>query len=226
MLWEVSQAAATVRAMCARYGLDPRFKDTESILAGDQELLDDLRPWATRNGGETLLPTGKNLRNLNPIIQESDGHRTLDMAWWGYLINAEPAKFPSINTRSERLLERTSRLPARAVVPATTWFEMQKPSRQWFQFDSPFLELFAIATVTQPGRTADGASFTCYSIVMRPATDPLMAVHDRVPLLIPATFLTDWLTSDAPPREVVEAAVAESDRALRGVTAEPLTKRP
>lgn len=211
--------------MCASYGLDPRFKDTEAILAGDQQLLDDLRSWATRNDGETLLPTGKNLRNLNPIIQERDGRRTLELAWWGYLINGEPAKFPSINTRSERLADRTSPLPTRAVVPATSWFEMQKPSRQWFQFDTRDLELFAMAAVTQPGRAADGASFTCYSIIMRPSTGALSAVHDRVPLLIPATFLADWLMSDAPPREVVETAVAESERVLRGVTAEAIAKR-
>lgn len=212
--------------MCASYGLDPRFKDTEAILADDQQLLDELRSWAAQNNGETLLPTGKNLRNLNPIVQERDGHRTLELAWWGYLINGAPAKFPSINTRSERLAERTGSLPTRAVVPATAWFEMQKPSRQWFQFDTRALELFAMAAVTQPGRADDGASFTCYSIIMRPTIGALSAVHDRVPLLIPATFLTDWLTSEAPPREVVETAVAESERILHDVTAEAVAKRP
>lgn len=222
----MSQAVTTVRAMCASYGLDPRFKDTEAILADDQQLLDELRSWAAQNNGETLLPTGKNLRNLNPIVQERDGHRTLELAWWGYLINGAPAKFPSINTRSERLAERTGSLPTRAVVPATSWFEMQKPSRQWFQFDTRALELFAMAAVTQPGRAADGASFTCYSIIMRPAIGALSAVHDRVPLLIPATFLTDWLTSEAPPREVVQTAVAESERILHDVTAEAVAKRP
>lgn len=212
--------------MCASYGLDPRFKDTEAILTDDQQLLDELRTWAAQNNGETLLPTGKNLRNLNPIIQEHDGHRTIEFAWWGYLINGAPAKFPSINTRSERLAERTGALPTRAVVPATSWFEMQKPSRQWFQFDTTALELFAMAAVTQPGRAADGASFTCYSIIMRPAIGALSAVHDRVPLLIPAAFLTEWLTSAAAPREVVETAVNESDRTLHDVTATAIAKRP
>ncbi|WP_100812159.1 MULTISPECIES: SOS response-associated peptidase family protein [unclassified Microbacterium] len=212
--------------MCASYGLDPRFKDADDILAGDVELLDNLRSWAVHNGGQTLLPTGKNLRNVNPIVQERDGYRAVELAWWGYLVKGQPANFPSINTRSERLMERTAPLPARAVVPATTWFEMQKPSRQWFQFEGADLELLAMAAVTQPGRTADGTAFTCYSIVMRPAPDMLLSVHDRMPLLIPATFLAEWLASDAPSRDVVEIAVVESDRVLRGVTAQAIAARP
>lgn len=173
-----------------------------------------------------FFPTGKKLRNMNPIVQEDGGHRTVELAWWGYLVNGQPATFPSINTRSERLMERTMSLPARAVVPATTWFEMQKPGRQWFQFEGPELDLFAMAAVTQPGHTPDGAAFTCYSIVMRPAPDPLIAVHDRTPLQIPASFLAEWLASGEPSRDVVEVAVAESDRVLRDVTAQAIAKRP
>jgi putative SOS response-associated peptidase YedK len=212
--------------MCASYGLDPRFKDTEAILAGDQQLLDELRSWAAQNDGETLLPTGKNLRNLNPIVQERDGHRTLEPAWWGYFVNGEPAKFPSINTRSERLAERTGSLPTRAIVPATSWFEMQKPSRQWFRFDADTLDLIAMAAVTQNGRTADGSNYTCYSIVMRPATNALAKVHDRTPLLIPASFVSDWLTSDSPARELVDDALAASEDALASVTATRAVARP
>ncbi|WP_363331597.1 SOS response-associated peptidase family protein [Microbacterium sp.] len=178
--------------MCAQPRARPAIQRHRGDPCRRSTALHELRSWAAQNNDETLLPTGKNLRNLNPIVQERDGHRTLELAWWGYLINGAPAKFPSINTRSERLAERTGSLPTRAVVPATAWFEMQKPSRQWFQFDTRALELFAMAAVTQPGRAADGASFTCYSIIMRPATGALSAVHDRVPLLIPATSLTDW----------------------------------
>lgn len=201
-------AVAVARSMCS-----PRSRDARE-------------PIGRLPSGCVVTIARMPARSWNPIVQERDGHRTLELARWGYLINGAPAKFPSINTRSERLAERTGSLPTRAVVPATSWFEMQKPSRQWFQFDTRALELFAMAAVTQPGRAADGASFTCYSIIMRPATGALSAVHDRAPLLIPATFLTDWLTSDAPPREVVETAVAESERMLHDVTAEAIAKRP
>ena len=214
--------------MCASYGLDPRFSDPDALFDDDAELLDELRGWAARNAGETLLPTGKNLRNLNPIVRESAGRRQLDLAWWGYLVDGAPSKFPSINTRSERLAERRGTLPSTAVVPATSWFEMQKPSRQWFSFgaDATSPQLFALAAVTQPGRTADGAAFTCFSVIMRPAPEHLADVHDRTPLLIPAAFMGDWLAGEAPPSELIAAAIAESDRALREVAVTPIAKRP
>jgi len=201
--------------MCASYSLDPRFRDPDDILHGDRELLDGLRSWASTNAGATLLPTGKNARNLNPIVRDVDGRRELELAWWGYLVDGEPAS----------LLERGGQ-PARAIVPATAWFEMQKPQRQWFQFSEGQARLFAMAAVTRPGRTSDGAEFTCYSLVMRPAQDRHAAVHDRSPLVIPAAFVGDWLTSSAATRELVDAALRQSETALDRMDAEPIAARP
>ena len=39
--------------MCASYGLDPRFTDTELLAAADEAVLDGLRAWAEENAGET-----------------------------------------------------------------------------------------------------------------------------------------------------------------------------
>lgn len=212
--------------MCASYGLDPRFQDSDAILARDQELLADLRAWAVRNDGAPLRPTGKNLRNLNPIVAHFGGRQELEMGWWGYLVDGAPAPFASINTRSERLMARADSAAGRAIVPATAWFEMRKPRREWFSFAEAAGSLLAMAAVTRPGRTADGAAYTCYSIVMRPAPEALSAVHDRVPLLLPATFVPDWLESEAPLREVVDAALGESESGLERVRATPIPARP
>jgi putative SOS response-associated peptidase YedK len=193
--------------MCASYGLDPRFTDAELLAETDAALLDGLREWATKNAGETLRPTGKNLRNLNPLVVPRDGEATLEPAWWGYLVNGEPAKFPSINTRSERLQERPGGASTRAIVPATGWFEMQKPHRVWHEFGRDDGALFGMAAVTQRGRTPDGAWVTCYSIVMRPAPPHLENLHDRMPVLIPTAFAQEWLLSDGG-REVVDEALS------------------
>lgn len=223
----LSAPAGTVTDMCASYGLDPRFSDPDNILAGDQKLLDNLRTWAIQNDGETLLPTGKHLRNLNPIIVDRGGHLTFEMGWWGYLVGGEPAKFPSINTRSERLMGRRGSQPERAIVPATAWFEMQKPSRQWYQFAASELELLALAAVAQPGRTADGEWFTCYSIVMRPAPSRLAPVHERAPLTIPAAFVDDWLSNTASvSHDLVAEATAESDIILDSIHPIAIRARP
>lgn len=192
--------------MCASYGLDPRFTDAELLAEADADVLDGLRQWAQQNAGETLRPTGKNLRNLNPVVVDADGETTLEPAWWGFLVNGEPAKFPSINTRSERLQERPGSLKSRALVPATGWYEMKKPERVWHEFGIGDGTLFGMAAVTQRGRTADGEWFTCYSIVMRPAPAHLADVHDRMPVLIPTAFAREWLTAQGD-RELIDEAL-------------------
>ncbi|MFK0403685.1 SOS response-associated peptidase family protein [Microbacterium sp. NPDC090225] len=192
--------------MCASYGLDPRFTDAELLAEADADVLDGLRQWAQQNAGETLRPTGKNLRNLNPVVVDADGQTALEPAWWGFLVNGEPAKFPSINTRSERLQERPGSLKTRALVPATGWFEMKKPERVWHEFGMGGGTLFGMAAVTQRGRTADGEWFTCYSIVMRPAPAHLVDVHDRMPVLIPTAFAHEWLTAQGD-RELIDEAL-------------------
>lgn len=206
--------------MCASYGLDPRFTDTELLEAADEAVLDGLRGWADQNAGETLRPTGRNLRNLNPIVVQPEASPQLEPAWWGFLVGGEPSKFPSINTRSERLQERPGGLKSRALVPATRWYEMKKPERVWHEFLVDDGALFGMAAVTQRGRTADGATFTCYSIVMRPAPEHLAGIHDRMPLLVPASLSTDWLTAE-PTREIIDEAIAASDEMAARVRTAP-----
>lgn len=189
--------------MCASYGLDPRFTDAEYRGAVDAAVLDGLQAWAAGNDGELLRPTGKNLRNLNPIITAP---ATLEQAWWGYLVGGAPASFASINTRSERLSRGT--LPARAIVPVTYWREMAKPSRIWQRFHAPDHALLGLAAVTRPGRAADGTEYTCYSIVMQPAARHLEHVHDRMPLLISPGFTEEWLTAESPGGALIDAAIA------------------
>lgn len=208
--------------MCASYGLDPRFTDAELIAEADEDILEGLRTWAAENAGETLRPTGKNLRNLNPILVDADGEITVAPAWWGFLIDGAPSRFPSINTRSERLQERPGSLRSRAIVPATGWYEMKKPERVWHEFGLGGGALFGMAAVTQRGRTADGEWFTCYSVVMRPAPEHLASIHDRMPVLIPTPFARDWLSAQGD-RELIDEALLAAASLDERVTAVPRT---
>ncbi len=206
--------------MCASYGLDPRFTDAELLAEADEAVLDGLRSWAEKNENETLRPTGRNLRNLNPLVTFEEGNAALEQAWWGFLIDGQPARFPSINTRSERLQDKPGALRSRAIVPATGWFEMQKPNRVWHEFGLGPGILFGMAAVTQRGRTPDGEWITCYSIVMRPAPEHLANVHDRMPVLIPAGFAADWL-GEEPSRDLIDQALTEAAALDERVAARP-----
>lgn len=211
--------------MCASYGLDPRFSDQQLIEEADDELMEGIRAWARRNADETLRPTGRLLRNLNPILVPSESRTPqLEEAWWGFLVDGRPSRFPSINTRSERLQERPGSLRGRAIVPATRWFEMQKPSKSWHEFGLDGA-LFGMAAVTQRGRTEDGSWFTCYSIVMQPAPARLAGIHDRMPVLLPAAFAQDWLDG-APTRELMDDALLASADATQWVQTASMTASP
>jgi putative SOS response-associated peptidase YedK len=206
--------------MCASYGLDPRFTDAELLAEADEAVLDGLRSWAEKNAGETLRPTGRNLRNLNPVIVHDGDSPALESAWWGYLVDGAPARFPSINTRSERLQDRPGGLRSRAIVPTTGWYELQNPDRIWHDFGHGAGVAFGMAAVTQRGQTPDGEWTTCYSIVMRPAPAHLAALHDRVPVLIPTAFAQEWLSA-RPSRELVDEALLEAASLDERLRAEP-----
>lgn len=207
---DISGAAYPV-GMCASYGLDPRFDHELYQDAIDVQTIDRLRGWAEENAGATLRPTGIRMRNLNPIITTAE----LESAWWGYLVGGAPARFQSINTRSERLAEG-KQSPTRALVPATSWFEK---AGTWYRFEAGDRALLMMGAVTRPGRTADGQTHTCYSIVMQPAAPHLEPVHDRMPVLIPPGFVDEWLTSTEAPRDLLAAAVAASDDFAGQITA-------
>lgn len=202
--------------MCSSYGLNSRFTDREYRDVVDAQVLEQLRTWSAQNAGDTLRPTGRHRRNVNPILTSS---ATLELGWWGYLVDGRPAAFPSTNTRSERFLTSSRPLPRRVIVPATHWFEMQKPSRQWFELGLEERQLLGLAAFARPGRAEDGTEYLCYSLVMRPALDHISHTHDRMPLLITPDLTDEWIHSDAPGADLLATALAVSETAGAGVVA-------
>lgn len=193
--------------MCASYGLDPRIGDYASFAAAnDTAAMQSLLAWAQQNADAVLRPTGRIARNLNPVIRGGQ----FELGWWGFLADGAPVKFPSINTRVESLIERPGKANKRVLVPASYWFEHEKPSKTRYAFTLPGRELFGIAAVAQTARLDDG-TITTYSIVTQPAAEHITAIHDRMPLVIAPSMYASWLDSgEQGSRELVQAAVASS----------------
>ncbi|WP_424937387.1 MULTISPECIES: SOS response-associated peptidase family protein [Bacteria] len=211
--------------MCANYGLDPRFGDVHFDDEPDAELVEALRTWADRNAGEVIRPTGRRLRNLNPIVVGRGGAPALEEAWWGLLVDGAPARFPSINTRSERVRQSPDGLAGRAIVPATSWYEMQKPSRVWNEFTLAGRAVFGMAAVTRLCHTDDGSWLTCYSILMRPAPPRLAGIHERMPVLLSPGLAREWLTA-RPSRALMDDVLLASEDVARWVEAATIAGRP
>jgi len=221
----MSETRATLTE-CASYGLDPRVHSFDYQAAVDHAVIDALRAWSAENDGKTLLPTGIRARNLNPIFTSQS---EMTLGWWGYIVDGATARFPSINTKSERLATGKGAIGSRAIVPASYWREFQKPNKALHHLALPDGDLLGFAAVTRCGRTMDGQEFTCYSLVMQPAADQIAGIHDRMPLLVPAGFAEEWLTSSAPAAQFIDAArnaaqplAASIIGARQGAAAEPL----
>lgn len=153
-----------------------------------------------------------------------DGRRVLRTARWGLLPPWAPdertgARF--INARAETVAVlpafRTSFARRRCLVPADGWFEWRSDpdgaGRQVF-FVTPEADAgLSLAGVWTVWSGPAGPLISC-SIVTTEAVGDLRAVHDRMPLILPAARHAAWLdpgTSDpsallsGPPRVVLEA---------------------
>lgn len=203
--------------MCASYGLDPRFPGYTDYRRGLITLVElkKMVDWVTGNDGAVVRPTGKNARNLNPVFLQGGEFAE---AWWGQIIGGEPAKFPSINTKLERVQAKPGLANRRVLVPASEWFEYQKPSKTRYAMTSD--EPFMLAGLRTAGRLADGAEFICYSIITGPPAPHLEVIHDRMPVMLPLDFCDDWIDPDSDgSRELVDAAIAARDRIAPSFTA-------
>ncbi|HWK20571.1 MAG TPA: SOS response-associated peptidase family protein [Microbacteriaceae bacterium] len=199
--------------MCASYGLDPRFDAERYREAVEEDSLRRLRERAVANAGATIRPTGRVQRNLNPLLVAGESGAALADGWWGFLVDGAPSRFPSINTRSERLRERPAGMRRRAIVPATSWFELRKGDRRWFEFADRG-ELLGLAAVVQTGRLGgDDTEHLCYSIVMQPASPVVAAVHDRMPVLVTPDRVGDWLAPEPASPALLDSVIADG-RAL------------
>ena len=201
--------------MCASYGLQLLPEDLEDFPTLNEKTLDStVAEWFHENFGTVVRPTGINLRNLNPIVR---GDR-FELAWWGRIVDGAPAEFPSINSRLERVQERPGMANQRALIPATGWYEYQKPTKTRYAMASGIP--FAFAGLTTSGRLADGSIYTCYSIITGPATPQLEVIHGRMPLVIPSEFFDEWLDPDAQgSRALVDATITAHESIADGFSA-------
>jgi putative SOS response-associated peptidase YedK len=157
--------------------------------------------------------------------------RWLRLLKWGLVPSW--AKDPSvgnrmINARAETLLEkpayRRAALARRCLVPADGWFEWQpsptekdakgKPRKQPF-FMHPVAEgSIAFAGVYEfwrdPALEPDdpAAWLTTYAIITTAAEPALTAVHDRMPLVLPADRWDAWLDPQQRDPDTVRALLA------------------
>jgi putative SOS response-associated peptidase YedK len=129
------------------------------------------------------------------------GQNHMKTMHWGFPLalkgeHGQPLKPKSVNnTRSDKLTStfwRDSFVHRRCLVPMTAFAEAEgergRKTRTWLSV--PHEPLFTCAGIW---RNSDEWG-TVYSVIITEASDQVRALHDRMPVIIPADVRDQWLT--------------------------------
>lgn len=137
----------------------------------------------------------------HPVLVASGGRRRLISASFG-LAGAPAGGQPALlinarlETASSRPSFRDAWLGRRAAVPADGFFEWEGPAAArrptWFHLPGGAPMLLAALLGEAPG------GGTGFAVLTRPALAPVLALHDRMPVLLPPALLDAWLSGPPP----------------------------
>lgn len=200
--------------MCGRYSVHLKRLEALRRLIGAMRIT--VEPWQPRYNAAP----GQDL----PVVRDG----ALTTLRWGLLPSwqVDPKAQKPINARVETVAELpTFREPfrtRRCIVPATGYFEW-KPTPAKAPREPVWVHPKASALGEEPGvmllaglwdrwRSRDGEVLDSYAIVTMEASDPMRAIHDRMPLELRGDDVQRWLARDPiAPREL--SAIVDRSRA-------------
>lgn len=168
--------------MCGRYVL---YSDKEQ--AEIKEIIEEVNKkhhFVVKKGD--IYPS-----NLAPIYAptpDQNGKR-LEVMKWGYEVSFRKGLL--INARSETILEKKTFkkdfLERRCIVPASGFYEWDKEKNKYI-FQSQDDEALYIGGVFRQHENASE-----YVILTKAPVEPVVAIHDRMPVIIPHSKAKEWL---------------------------------
>lgn len=182
--------------MCGRYTQTADPAELQSFFDADQVEIEKLK------ANYNITPTSDVY-----VVDELSGRRQLRVVKWG-LIPAWQKDLtkskPLINARSESVAEKPSFRDAfrtaRAIVPATGWYEWKTigldpgdKTKQPFYLHHPENQLLAFAGILSAIKTDSGWLRTM-AILTTSACAELEKVHDRMPVILAEADWAKWLS--------------------------------
>ena len=203
--------------MCGRYASTTTDKELRSIFHVDEVVGDELRPSyniaPTQQIRAVLERAPRDEPDAAPVTQL----RTLT---WGLVPSwSKEAKLGRlINARSESVTDRPSFRAAaskrRCLVPADGYFEWEKRDGKKIPHYLHGDGVLAMAGLYELWRDRElpeddpNAWLWTATILTQPATDALGRIHDRCPVVLPATFQEHWLDPTLTDKDDVQALLA------------------
>jgi putative SOS response-associated peptidase YedK len=143
-----------------------------------------------------------------PIVRAKDGGRELALARWGLIPSwAKDVKtgYRLINARADTVASKPSFRSAfkrrRCLVPADGFYEWQKAGKgkQPFYIHRKDEEPFAFAGLWEVWENPeDGKEVQSCSLITTEANELMAPIHDRMPVILPASAYDRWLDADEP----------------------------
>ncbi|MBM3691117.1 MAG: SOS response-associated peptidase [Actinobacteria bacterium] len=177
-------------------------------MCGRYTAIADLREVVTAMGvDEVIASIGEPRYNIAPTqevsaVIESAGVRQLDLFTWGLVLPwSKLAPSNLINARVESVTQKPSFREAiryrRCLIPATGWYEWQSTvlsarKKQPFYFHSNSSNILAFAGIYVINEKAEKS----FAIITQPANEVVIAIHDRMPLILDSSGFSDWLDPD------------------------------
>jgi putative SOS response-associated peptidase YedK len=211
------------------YGLfeaepDPRAGGAEGLYGGDP-----VRP--RYNIAPTItVPVVR----LEPRVPPEEARRQIEPMRWGLVPSW--AKDVSVgnrmfNARAESLTEkaafRTALAKRRCLIPASGYYEWQKISvpptgaqkkpkvvKQPFYMTPADGSVLAFAGLWEYWRPADGDPVVSMTIITTDAVGRMREIHDRMPLVLPASEWSAWLDPRSDPEPMLTPPAEELIAAL------------
>ncbi len=182
---------------------------------------------------ETFVNTDTPFYNAAPghellAVIYRDGKRRMGRLRWGlvpFWAKDEKIGYKMINARIETIDKKTSFKNAfaskRCIIPADGFFEWKKKGskKKPYYFHSPESNPLAFAGIWESWTRADGSKLFTFSIITTSAKGTARDVHDRMPVILPLSTLSEWLMGkgDAPNDQAGHGNLATSKAFLEKV---------
>ena len=200
--------------MCTRYALEKNLPELMDII--EAASISQLAKKFVATHARPLITFGEvRPTDIVPVIApDSKGSRGVFPMQWGFLArdNKRTLFNARVETAGEKPTFKEAWLSHRCIIPASYYFE-------WEHFKSPdgktqTGDKYAIqpkgCTLTWLCglyRIEDG--YPVFVVLTKAPTAELSRIHDRMPLMLPADRIDEWIDPSSKPEEVIPYALSD-----------------
>ena len=198
--------------MCTRFYIEPMTEELKEILDEVQRTL--LRNRFIRAGSAVRTSGEIRPTDVVPVLAPGkDGRKAVFPMKWGF---QGPGRSLIVNARSETAARKPTFREAwerhRCIVPASWYYEWEHltdRSGQKSVGDKYMIQPRGTSVTWLAGlyRIEDG--LPVFTILTREPSEELRRIHERMPLILPAEKIDDWIRPDSRPEELLTYALTD-----------------